>query len=305
MKKTDNSVQRPSAAARFLAWPLTFFLALCLALSASGMTALGALTSRDFYSNLGSDSDVADQEMQYIRKRMNTLAEEYGFSPETVQDALTAEEYTELRRKTAFWWKRLIVEGQAEEAPKWSSPNLPAMLEEDPLLQEQYHGEKLWNVTDEITREAENLVNRTLTPVRDRLVLRGTRWVQNRLDYPSLLNAANQLPALGFAVSALLFMLILLLMSRNPGFSLKYLGTALSGAGLNTALIAGLIPASGVLGMLREVSEPLAAQAERIARFMLLRTGGMALAMIAAGGVCLAVYARKVCRPGTEGGVRQ
>ena len=79
MKKTDNSVQRPSAAARFLAWPLTFFLALCLALSASGMTALGALTSRDFYSNLGSDSDVADQEMQYIRKRMNALAEEYGY----------------------------------------------------------------------------------------------------------------------------------------------------------------------------------------------------------------------------------
>lgn len=299
MKKDRRSTGWPHPAARGAAWVMTFLLSLGLTMSIMGTAFFRGLTSEGLHAGLAEDSEIIRSEMETIARNVEELAQDYGFSRETVMSAVDEAEYAVLKKKAARWWEDLIIYGDMDPAPVWLSSSLGSLLEEDPQLREAYSGHELWAVSEEIANAVEQIVNRTLLPVRARLVLRGAEWIRVRADYPSLIHAARLLPGLGFACCALAAGLIMLLLAGRPGVSLKFFGTAAGGAGLQILLLTGLIWLGGIRGMLAEASDTLLRLFDNLLKAISLQLGAVCVILLAVCWIFMRIYVRRVL-PGRE-----
>ena len=135
--------------------------------------------------------------------------------------------------------------------------------------------------------------DRIVFPLRETVFTTGLNIANSKADLPGIIRTLRKLPLLGLAMSLLVSGVIAILMGREITRSLKYYGTALAGAAFS--LIAAWLVVL-CLGLKKEIAEASAAMAQEIGsmtRILLLEGGGITLALMAGGYLCLYFYRKK------------
>ena len=109
---------------RRTAWPvrvisalLSVLLALALAAGCAGYMMVSVLTHASLHEQVALDSRVTDMQMARITLRVEELAAQYGFAPESVLDVVTRDSVAAYSREVIAWWMGLLGENPRLEAP--------------------------------------------------------------------------------------------------------------------------------------------------------------------------------------------
>ena len=281
----------PCAAARGLAWVLTFMLTGLLALTLFSFAARHLLTPAEGEGSVQLNETLISQEAELAEAKIRQLAEVYPFQPETVLDVLDRETLTEMSRQSAAWWRQLLTEASLRERPDFETEELETALFSDPGIMELRENEAESTVR-EISAKVKEILQRTVLPMRQPVLSRVMKELKERFDLKNLIDFATGLPWALLALCAVIAGLIALVTARKMRLTLKYLGAAFGGAVLTVAAVWLAVHFAGLIPLIRESSESMARQAEMLANRVLLREGAMALAMALGSVACLFLYRR-------------
>ena len=121
-----------------IAWPvraisalLSVLLALALAAGCAGYMAVSVLTHDSLHEQVALDSRVTDMQMARITSRVEELAAQYSFSPESVLDVVTRDSVAAYSREVIAWWMGLLGDEPVLEAPAYPTADIEAAVRAD------------------------------------------------------------------------------------------------------------------------------------------------------------------------------
>ena len=228
MKRTNRSPNRP---ARGFAWFLTVLLTMGISLTVLSYAGIQLLTSPSLTNQVAENEKVLHAQKEKIDETINTLAAQYGISPDVIQGAFSEEELVELNHEMSDWWNRMMIEGKSDNVPEWSSYDIQDVIQEY-LSNQGIQEEAVFRDGVTISKKLEETVQESSLPVRGSLISRIFEYINKRIRWADAMQYLQKIPGVGLAACILLAGLIVLLISRTPSLTLKYLGAALSGAGI-------------------------------------------------------------------------
>ena len=225
-------------------------------------------------------ADMIREEKELARRRINDLSELYGFSAEPVIALVDDETLQDLNQQAALWWRSILRDGTPGEELRWNVRKLEQALEEDALNREDPEEAEYFAST--VAEEIQKGVIRIVLPMRQPVIRLGMQAVEKRIDLPNLISFFLELPWTMLAVSFLIAGVIALTESRRILRAFRYIGSALGAAALVLVTLAVLYLCAGILPMIREASESLTVQYQRVVTGVLVLTG-LVTAVMAAG----------------------
>lgn len=269
---------------RGIAWAATFLLTVFLALFLLTALFVQALTSAGLHAGTATNDSILDEQVRSIYGYIDLLAEEYGFSPESVKTAVSREDLKKFNLDAAAWWTRVLTEGESGSVPRWYSSEV------EQAVTAAMDNEKTKDDPRTVIAELSDKIDRTVFPLRETLLTTGLEFANEKADIPGIVRSVRKLPMLFLALSVLAAGLIMLLMGREPFRSLKYFGTALAAAAL-VLITAGItLAVMQMKDMLAQASTGLASEFGTLMRTICLEGGGAALILLLAGAACLYLY---------------
>ena len=114
---------------------LSFLLAFMLMLFMFGTvvsTELATLTGNShIYKKIACSDSITERQMTIINSRINELASEYGFDPDSVRGLITYEGLQQYAGQCTDWWMNLLNGTGNDEAPVWPYENIMNAVRED------------------------------------------------------------------------------------------------------------------------------------------------------------------------------
>ena len=275
---------------RGCAWAATFLLTVFLSVTLLSTMAVQALTSAGLHLRVAEDNGMLEDQLYRIHEHIDLLAEEYGFSAETVKNAIGREELKEIDRELAGWWTRVLTEGTAGPVPRWYSGGFEEAVFSS-MDTENAKGDPRTAVAD-----LTEMIERTVFPLRKTLVTTGMDLVKEKADIPAIVRSVREIPLLGLMLSLLCAGMIALLMGREFVRTLKYYGTAAAGTGLTLISAGVLLWMIHPKAMIAEGSESMAREFTALAGKSGMSGIFAAAVLLAAGYICLILYRRKAVK---------
>ena len=277
-------------AERGIAWAATFLLTVFLAFCLLTTLLVQTMTSAGLHAGTATNDSILDGQMRSIHGYIDLLAEEYGFSADSVKDAVKREDLKKFNLDAAAWWTRVLTKGETGSIPRWYSS------ETEHAVIEAMNREGSKDDPRTVVADLSDKIDRTVFPLRDTLLTTGLDFVNGSVDIPGMIRSLQQLPMLFLAVSALTAGIIALLMGREIFRSLKYFGTALAGTALVMIITAAAFLLLQLRPMLAEASGGLASEYGTMMRTIILEGGGITLVLLLAGLGCLYLYRNRSFR---------
>ena len=270
---------------RGIAWVLTLLLTVLLTFTLMGTVLMQALTSETLHQQAATDEKIIYGQLQRIYTEIDALAEEYGFSAETVKQQIDREDLLQINRENAQWWTRLLTAGTRESAPSWDSEGiLEAVLDTIQSGSE----EKSMEATVMIAKAVQAAIH----PVRETVLSYGFGYLNRRINLPEVMRFASKAPLLGLTVCLLIAGLVALLSGKKLRDSLLFYGTAAAGAALSVLAAGILIRILNPAEMLQEAAEGFAGEYGNMMRSIGIEAAVLVLGLLAGGMICLWLYRR-------------
>ena len=287
-----NKPGKANAAECTLAWVATVLLIVLLTVTVLSALGVQAMTSAALYSGVAGDESMLKEQQRHIHETIDLYAKEYGFSAEEVKAAVTLDALRKMNEDAAAWWNRLLTEGTANAAPRWDASGL-----EDTVYTTLEEGSTA--NPSMIVSDLADVIQRTVFPMRESLLIPGIGMVNDRADLASIIQTLRKIPLFLLVLCAAAAGLIALSQGKEIFRSLKYYGTAAAAAGL-VILCSGLMILGGDIGsLIGEASRALQREFSILAGKLATETGIIVLVLVAAGYCCLFLYRRTSMRKAT------
>ncbi len=277
---------KPALWARMLSWVLSLALVILLVGGMALATVQTLLTDTAMHQRVASSAKVVDAQMARIEARVNELAQQHHFMPETVLNLVSREAVAQYGRDVVAWWTGLMGEEPETEIPEFGVSEVQAAVRADALFQaHSSEGLRLRIARDEVAYEVGVAVREAVMPIRASLVELAVPLALSRVELPRLLELLNLAKHALLALSLVLLVLVLLI-CRGPA-GLVYAGGAAAAAGLLMLLAMMGAALLDLPGMTRSLSPMMAMQLEQLGAALLTKTllkagvaliGGQALA---------------------------
>lgn len=271
----------PALWAKIISWILSLVMVISM-LGGMGLMAMQSLlTDAALHERVALNEEVIDAQMLKINSRVEELAQQHHFKPETVMDIVSREAVAQYGREVVDWWMGMFRAEPDTMIPEFEVADIQAAVRADELFKEHTaESLRLRIARDEVAYEVGMAVKDAVLPIRTSLVELAVPVVLSRVDMArvmELLDMAKKV-LLGLWVALAVLMLLI---CRGPAGAV-YAGGAVAAAGLL------MIP--GVLGMMllelprmiQPLSEMLSAQVRllgnEMARDLLMKSGVMILA---------------------------
>lgn len=292
-----RSVRLPGRVAHGLAWLFTLLLTLCLTLTCLSWQAAHVLTDAGLHKSIALDSQVLSAQLARIEEKVNQLAEEYFFQPETVMTLVDEDALAEYNRQVISWWMGLFQPDAALDAPMWDTSAIEQAVRADALFMEHTAANMRRSIArDKVAYQVGLAVRRAVLPVRADILSALLPTVMERVNLPVLTQWVGRLPMLCGAASVAIALVLLLLMHVRPSKAALYIGAGLGASGMSVLglyLIAALLDLGGLAG---EISSLLAMQMGLLGRKLLLQAGLYAVAVLVAGLGLIGLHQRDMRR---------
>ena len=283
-----------------IAWPvraisalLSVLLALALAAGCAGYMAVSVLTHDSLHEQVALDSRVTDMQMARITSRVEELAAQYSFSPESVLDVVTRDSVAAYSREVIAWWMGLLGENPRLEAPGYPTDDVEAAVRADELFRASVPAFQQRTVArDSVAYEVGRTVKGSVLPLRTELMALAMPTLMERVNLPLWAGRLERLPLLCAAAALGLAVLVLVLMHARPDKAALYIGTALAGAALTVLGVTALAPLLDLVGMAAELSDILALQLKVLWGILARRAVMMALPALVCGYGLILVHQR-------------
>ena len=286
MKKEKKTAVRPAHAARAIAWIPAFLLTGTLLLLVLSLIASQVLLSRSFYEKAALDPAVLRHEKETVDAEIREMAVTYEFEAESVTSLMDLSMYSEYSRQMIDWWLGQNESGKGEEPPRADLDAIHSVLEEE--AQAELAAD--YSAADLVTSRIRDRFSRTVFPIRTPLIRALSQAMGKRADMPQITDAIRKLPLLAGAVCLLLSGLVALLLSRRLKETLKYFGTALSGAGIVLIVVRFLIDRFDMESLILEANEGLVLRYTILAGTVHRELVIAAAALLVLGAVCLTCF---------------
>ncbi len=244
----------PGRAARFLAGLSGFLLTLLLFLTVVSLLCHHWFTSEALHTRIATDDRVVEEQMRILRERTEALAEEYGFSPETVMREITEETIREADRAAALRLTKVFREGKLEDVPAYDAEPLSEALQADAAFMAGQDPFMLKNTLQGITGAVGGMISDQAMVFREPMIRAAERMVQKTVQLPVLAEICRLLPLLFALAAAAVTGLIGLLTSRKMRLCLRYIGSAMTASAILLVGVLGLFFLLNLGPLMNEIS---------------------------------------------------
>ena len=244
----------PGRAARFWAGLSGFLLTLLLFLTVVSLLCHRWFTSEALHTRIATDDRVVEEQMRILRERTEALAEEYGFSPETVMREITEETIREADRAAALRLTKVFREGKLEDVPAYDAEPLSEALQTDAAFMAGQDPFMLKNTLQGITGAVGGMISDQAMVFREPMIRAAERMVQKTVQLPVLAEICRQLPLLFALAAAAVTGLIGLLTSRKMRLCLRYIGSAMTASAMLLVGVLGLFFFLNLGPLMNEIS---------------------------------------------------
>lgn len=272
-----------SRAGKKLPGAIAHVLGLAVAMILTALTALtcvlgGLIWSMSDRAMLERGADVIlDEQTARLESKVQELAEEFGFAPETVLPLVDRKAAAAYNASVVNWWMALLEDPVALEVPEWSCPEIAQAVMEDEAYQARVpNTQRRTTAVNEIETPLERLMERTALPLRSSLIHAALGKIGERLPLRMAMSILRLLPVLGAGAAAVLALLMLLLMFRSPQRAAVMIGAGLAAGALVTGGVLAMVHLLDIVGQASLVSGLLAMQLRAVSGSMVIRIGGMA-----------------------------
>ncbi len=297
-----RSVRLPGRVAHGLAWVLTLLLTLCLTMTCLAWQANRVLTAEKLHEDVALNSRVLEAQRARVEERVNQLAEDYSFQPETVMNLVSQDALVEYNRRVIGWWMGLFQPNPTIEVPVWDTAQVEQAVREDALFQQSTAANMRRTIArDKVAYQVGLAVKRAVLPVRADILAALLPKLMEKISLPALARGVGLLPVLCGAASGVLALVLLVLMRKRLTKAALYIGAGLGASGLSAlglCLMAGWLNIGGLVG---EISSLLALQLELLASRVLLQVGIFAACALLAGLGLIALHQRDMHRLARRG----
>ncbi len=275
-------------AAAFFAWILTG----CLLAATLSLLGIHAMTSSGLHTRVALGKDSVDRQMERIEEKIQKMAEEYGFAPETVSALITRESVEAYDREIVAWWTGAASSGTLPEEPHYEPEGIGEALNADEEFLRGREEAMIRVNSDSVEREIAETVEKSAVLFRDLLIQAGFRFAGDSVDLPMMVSLLRKIPVIAGLAGLLMAGLIALVTSRRIRTAGRYIGGAMCACGLLMILVTILLKLLNLRGMIAEASAAMETQFIHLARILNLETLGCALVLMVLGGL-LMLSARK------------
>lgn len=284
-----NKQNKANAAERGFAWAGTVLLIVLLTVTIMSTLGVQIMSSAKLHSGVANDESMLKEQQSHIHEMIDLYAEEYGFNADEVKATVTLDALRKMNEDAATWWTRLLTEGTASAAPRWDASGI-----EDTVYRTMEEG----STADPsmIVADLSDVIQRTVFPMRESLLIPGIGMVNERADLASIIQSIRKVPLLMLVLTAAMAGLIALLLGKEIFRILKYYGTAMAAAGMVILAVGLMIFSSGLGTLIGEASQGLQREFDILSGKIATETGIIALALIAAGYCCLFFYRKTMLR---------
>lgn len=238
-----------------------------------------------------ASDELIREEQRLIQKRIEKLADLYGFRAEPVANAITEDTLRDLNAQTSLWWSSILKHGRTGEAIRWKTDELERILAENLTTDDPENAE---GVTAAAVDAVRSSVIRTVLPMRQQILEVALHKAGEKLDLANLINFFLGTPWAELALCVLLAGVIALIWSRQTiRGALPYIGGALGAAALVMIAAAVLYLCADIRPMIREASESLAFMYQKAATQTTVRAGILTAVMAVGGILCLALGGKR------------
>lgn len=265
---------------------LSFLLAFILMLFMFGTvvsTELATLTGNShIYKKIACSDSITERQMTVINSRINELASEYGFDPDSVRGLITYEGLQQYAGQCTDWWMNLLNGTGNEAAPVWPYENIMNAVREDEKFTasvEKY--EQRTVARDKVAVPLTNTIRNCVLCVRSELIDPLSDKVNERFDLKYYSRVLNIIPWICGLMSLLIAGLIILI---TPGVRSRHcIGYAFGAVAFLLIIMIVVIRAAGIQAMIAEASDILS---EQSGAFLNVVTIHLLIPMI----VCICAY---------------
>jgi len=261
----------PALWAKILSWALSFVLVTAM-LGAVALAAVQTLlTDTAMHERVALHDSVVSAQMERGEARVQELAQQHHFMPETVLSLLTREAVEQYGRDVIAWWTGMLEADPDLEIPEFGVSEIQAAVRADELFKENTsEGLRLRIARDEVAYEVGVAVKNAVLPIRTSLVELAAPIALAKVDVPRLVGLLDTAKYALLALCAAL-MVIMLLICRGP-VGVVYAGGAAAAAGLLMLLVMLGVTMLDIPGMIRPLSELLAQQVQVLGGEMMKQT---------------------------------
>ncbi len=292
-----SKIRLPGRLARFVSGILAFLLMLALALTCLSWQVNRVVTDSGMHERIATDSRIIAMQLEAVRQRVDALAEEYHFQPETAMQFITAETLADHSRQAVAWWMGLLGEEPETEYPQWDTGDVEQAIREDALFQEHTPANmRRITARDLIAYEIGVAVDRAVLPVRADVLALVMPTVLEKVNIPMYMSYLAMAPMVCAALSAVLALMILLITLRRASKAARYIGMGLVAAAVCIVYIGVAAYLIGVPGMIAEISALLAAQVSLLTKQVALQAGLFVAGCLVLGWLLIALHQRDMRR---------
>lgn len=278
---------------------VSWVLSLALVAAMMGGMALAMvqtmLTDTALHERVALSDAVVSAQMARIEARVDELAQQHHFMPETVLNIVTREAVEQYGRDVVAWWTGMLQPEPELEIPEFEVAEVQAAVRADELFKENTsEGLRLRIARDEVAYEVGVAVRDAVLPIRTSLVELAAPVALAKVDVPrmvSLLDTAKH----ALLALCMVLLVIMMLICRGPA-GLVYAGGAAAAAGLLMLLAALGAYLLDIPGMIAPLSQLLAQQVQALGGEMmkaaLVKAGVMLIGGQALAGFSLAMVRR-------------
>lgn len=295
-----RSFRLPGRASHILAWIVTLLLTLSLTVAFLSLPLRQVLTDRSLHESVALDQQVVQLQYARIEAKVQELAAEYAFQPETVMALIQEDSLTQYTHQVIDWWMGLLAENPTTEVPSWDTGAIEAAVREDEVFKENTPANlRRSTARDKIAYPIGMAIKRAVLPLRADIFSALLPSLMNRFDLPLLTHAISLIPAVSVIISLLLALLLLALMFRRISKAALYIGAGLTASGLCSLGLCLLLGCLHLGESIAELSSLLALQYSLLlTRLSLPFLLGTVIAMLAGFGLIGLHQAdmRRLCR---------
>lgn len=279
----------PGKAARFAAAVLALVLTGTLFMTALGFLGAHWLTSQSLHERIATDGQVIGEQMKRIGDEVKLLAEEYGFSKETVMHEISEEALKEADLKASRWLTDALREGKLGEVDGFNAATVEEALQADEAFVSGQDPFMLKNTEQQIRSRIEAFVTEQTLTFREILLRAAEKTAGQTVHLPTLATLLRQIPLLLLLASAVIAGFIALSVSRALKGCLRYIGSAVTACGILLLIGLALFYLLDIGNVMKEISVSAARKYELLAVRIGAETGVTALLLTIGGLVCTGV----------------
>lgn len=287
--------RRPALWAKILSWMLSLVLVVSV-LGGVGIALVQTiLTDTALHERVALKDELVSAQLARIEARVNELAQQHHFQPETVLNLVTREAVEQYGREVVVWWTGLLQPEPEVEIPAFEVSEIQAAVRADELFKENTsEGLRLRIARDEVAYEVGVAVRDAVLPVRASLVELAAPVALSKVDVARLVGLLDTAKHALLALCTLI-VVIMLLICRGPAGTV-YAGGAAAAAGLLMLLAALGLWLMDIPGMIAPLSQLMAMQVQGLGgemmKTVLIKAGVMLIVGQVLAGFSLAMVRR-------------